>query len=113
MEGTGGAGTDLLLCVLGRPTLYVFDEIIVEVGGERGREGAGGPGGRGGGRGAGGAGGGAVAGGDVVGARRGTPLTAGGSTAALGSETPSPYHSVENVSTVIVYCVEGYITRLE
>lgn len=62
--------------MLGRPALYMFDKILVEVGGEGGGEGAGGPGCRGGGGSGGRVGGVAAAGGDVVGTRGGTPLTA-------------------------------------
>lgn len=52
----------------------MFDKVLVKVGGQRGGEGAGGPGGGGAGGSRGGVGG-VAAGADVVGSRRGTPLT--------------------------------------
>lgn len=36
--------TNLFLCMFSRPTMYMFDKILIEVGGEGGGEGAGGPG---------------------------------------------------------------------
>lgn len=71
-------GTNLFLCMFSRPTLYMFDKILIEVGGEGGGERAGGPSCWGSG-GSGGRVGGVVAaaaGGDMVGTWGGTPLTA-------------------------------------
>lgn len=70
------AGTDLLLRVFCGPALHVFDEILIEVGGEGGGEGAGGSRRRCGRGSRGGVGGVTAAAGDVVGARGGTPVTA-------------------------------------
>lgn len=39
-----GAVTDLFFCMFSRPTLYMFDKIVVEVGSKGGGEGARGPG---------------------------------------------------------------------
>ena len=67
-----------------RPTMYMFDKILIEVSGEGGGEGAGGPGGWGSGGSWGRVGSVAAAGGDMVGTWRGTPLTSAMNTRGRG-----------------------------